>query len=87
MMFVGLDVHRRVCHGTVLDEHDRIVRQGRFSNDPESLGGFLEGLGESRVVMESGYCWQPLSDHLEEEDYDVRMAHPLKTKIIAKAKV
>jgi len=56
-MFVGLDVHRRVCYGTVLDEHGRVVRQGRFSNDPDSLEGFLEGWGESRIVMGSGYCW------------------------------
>jgi len=86
-MFVGLDVHRKVCYGTVLDDRGRVVKQGRFSNDPDSLDGFLEGLGESRVVMESGYCWQPLYDRLEEKGCDVRMAHPLKTKVIAEAKV
>ena len=86
-MFVGLDVHRKVCYGTVLDDRGRVVKQGRFSNDPDSLDGFLEGLGESRIVMESGYCWQPLYDRLEEKGCDVRMAHPLKTKVIAEAKV
>ena len=31
-MYVGLDVHKRVCHGTVMDEEGRVVRQDRFSN-------------------------------------------------------
>ena len=86
-MFVGLDVYRRSCHRTVLNEHGRVVKQGRFSKDPDSLKGFLEGLGETKIVIESGYCWQPLYDHLEDEGYDIRMTHPLKTKVIAEAKV
>ena len=39
------------------------------------------------VAMEAGYCWQPLYDRLEETGYDVMLAHPLKVKAIAQAKV
>ncbi len=37
--------------------------------------------------MESGYCWQHIYDHLEEAGYDVRLAHLLKVKAIAEAKI
>jgi len=87
LMYVGLDVHKRVCHGTVMNGEGTIVKQERFSNDPHSLGAFMGGVDGARVVMEAGYCWQPLYDRLEERGHDVRLAHPLKTKAIAQAKV
>lgn len=87
MMYVGLDVHKRFCHGTVMDEDGEIVKQGRFGNDPLCLGEFLEGFDDASVVLEAGYGWQPVYDRLEEEGYGVKLAHPLKTKMIAEAKV
>jgi len=87
LMYVGLDVHKRVCHGTVMDEEGHIVKRERFSNDPDSLSSFMKDIEEAKVVMESGYCWQPIYDRLEEAGYDVRLAHPLKVKAIAEAKI
>lgn len=87
MMYVGLDVHKRVCYGTVMDGEGRVVKRGRFSNDPEGLEEFMEGIGEALVALEAGYCWQPLYDGLEEAGHDVRLAHPQKVKAIAEAKV
>lgn len=87
MMYVGLDVHKRVCYGTVIDRDGRVVKQGRFSNNPEGLEEFMDGVEEALVAMEAGYCWRPLYDGLEEAGYDVRLAHPRKVKAIAEAKV
>lgn len=87
MMYVGLDVHKRVCYGTVMDGEGRVVKRGRFSNDPEGLEEFMEGIEEALVALEAGYCWQPLYDGLEEAGHDVRLAHPQKVKAIAEAKV
>ena len=56
-MYVGLDVHKRFCYGTVMDEEGEVVKHGRFSRDPRCLGEFLDGVGEATVVMEAGYCW------------------------------
>ena len=86
-MYVGLDVHKRVCYGTMMDEEGRVVKQDQFSNDPEGLKEFMDGVDEAMVAMEAGYCWQPLYDDLEEAGYDVRLAHPQKVKAIAEAKV
>lgn len=87
LMYVGLDVHKRVCFGTVMDNEGRIVKQGKFSNDPRSLGEFMDGINKAKVVMEAGYCWQPVYEWAEGEGYDVKLAHPLKTKLIAEARI
>lgn len=85
-MYVGLDVHKRVCYGSVMDEEGKVLKQARFSNDPEGLEEFMDGVEEALVAMEAGYCWQPLYDGLEEAGHDVRLAHPQKVKAIAEAK-
>jgi transposase len=86
LMYVGLDVHKKVCYGTVMDENGEIVRQGKFSNDFEALYDFMDGLEGASVVMESGYCWQPLYEALEESGYTVKLAHPKEVKALAKKK-
>ena len=85
-MYVGLDVHKKICYGTVMDENGAVVKQAKFDNDHEALDGFMEDLHEARVVMEAGYCWQPLYDRLEEAGHDVRLAHPKKVKALTKKK-
>jgi len=86
-MYVGLDVHKRVCYATLTDEKGRVIKQGKFSNDEYGLNSFMQGIDEAQVAMEAGYCWQPLYDHLKEKGYDVKLAHPLKVKAIAEAKI
>ena len=53
MMYIGLDVHKQVCYGTVMDEKGKMVKQAKFTNAPEGLEGFMEGLDEAQVAMEA----------------------------------
>ena len=64
-MYVGLDIHKKVCYGTVMDEKGKVVKQAKFTNDSESLEEFMQDLDQAMVVMEAGYCWQPIYDQLE----------------------
>ena len=86
MMYVGLDVHKKMCYGTVMDEKGNIIKQAKFSNDHAELALFMKGLKQTKVVMEAGYCWQPLYDALEEAGHDVRLAHSKEVKALAKKK-
>jgi len=86
-MYIGLDVHKRLCYGTVTDDQGRIVRSGKFSSNPEGLKEFMDGLEKAQVAMEVGYCWQPLYNGLLDAGHDVRLANPQKVKAIAEAKV
>ena len=85
-MYVGLDVHKKICYGTVMDENGTVVKQAKFTNDHMALDGFMKDLHEARVVMEAGICWQPLYDRLEEAGHDIRLAHPKKVKALTKKK-
>ena len=58
MKYVGLDVHKRVIQGTVMNEAGAVLKRDRFINSPGALRSFMKDIGEANVVMESGYCWQ-----------------------------
>jgi transposase len=88
MNSVGIDLHRKRSHVAVLDEHGRELVSRRIVNDPQT---FLELLGEidgeSKVALEATYGWEWLADVLEEAGYELHLAHPLRTKAIASARV
>ena len=86
-MYVGLDVHKRVRYGTVLDEKGKVVKQTKFTNTPQGLEEFMEDFDGVQVAMEAGYCWQPLYDRHTETGHHVKLAHPLTVKAIVQAKV
>src|SRR5215218_9050009 len=85
---VGIDLYRKRSQVAVLDEHGRELLSRRIVNDPQSLLELLEGIdGESRVALEATYGWEWLADVLEEAGYELHLAHPLRTKAIAAARV
>ena len=85
--FVGLDVHLRTCHATVMDERGKIPKQEKFQNERLELERIFKGIDGARVALEACYCWQPAYEFLEGKGYEVKLAHPMKTRIIAEAKV
>lgn len=85
--YVGVDVHVQTCHATVMDESGKIVKQEKFRNERGELERFFEGIDDAEVAMEACYCWQPAYDFLESRGYRVKLAHPMKTRIIAEAKI
>src|SRR5215211_4745278 len=43
--------------------------------------------GESKIALEATYGWEWLADLLEDHGYELHLAHPLRTKAIASARV
>lgn len=87
-MYVGLDVHKRYCYATVLDGKGRVVSQGRFLSTIEELDQFLAEMdGPAQVAMEACGLWEPLYDRIESKGFEVTLAHPLKTRAIAEARI
>ena len=87
--WVGIDLHRRRSHIAVVDERGELTVSRRIVNDPET---FLEllgdpGEGETHVALEATYGWEWLAELLEEAGYDLHLAHPLRTRAIAAARV
>jgi transposase len=87
--FVGVDYHKKFSYGTIMTEAGEIIKQGRFANHPDSVASFLgEHSGSScSAVLEATRNWMVMHDWLEELVDEVTLAHPLKVKAIAEAKI
>ena len=88
MNSVGIDLHRKRSHIAVIDGEGTQVLSRRIANDPAT---FLELLGEledeTQVAVEATYGWEWLAELLEEAGYEIHLAHPLRTRAIAAARV
>ncbi len=85
---IGVDYHKSYSHLVVQDSCGKTLRSGRVKNDRQSLGSFLERYREnSHAVVEATRNWMVIYDWLDDICDDVVLAHPLKVKAIADAKV
>src|SRR5213082_4156389 len=85
--WVGIDLHRRRSFLTAITEEGEVEFRRRIVNEREA---FLELLGDpngTHVALEATYGWEWLAELLEDTGYDVHLAHPLRTRAIAAARV
>ena len=88
MNSVGIDLHRKRSHIAALDEHGGELFSRRIVNDPDTFLALLGELdGESKIALEATDGWEWLADLLEDHGYELHLAHPLRTKAIASARV
>jgi transposase len=88
MNSVGIDLHRNRSHIAVIDEHGELMLSRRIVNGREAFVELLGGLeGESQIAVEATYGWEWLAELLQDSGYDLHLAHPLRTRAIAAARV
>jgi transposase len=88
MNSVGIDLHRKRSHVAAVDERGGELFSRRIVNDPDTFVALLGELdGESKIALEATYGWEWLADLLEDHGYELHLAHPLRTKAIASARV
>ena len=88
MNSVGIDLHRNRSHIAVIDEHGELTLSKRIINGREAFLEVLGALeGESQIAVEATYGWEWLAELLEDSGYDFHLAHPLRTRAIAAARV
>jgi len=87
--YFGVDYHKKYSHGTIMNEKGKILKQERFLNHRESVNKFIDGYGgdDCLSVLEATRNWTVMHDILEDLTADVTLAHPLKVKAIAEAKI
>jgi transposase len=84
---VGIDLHRKRSHVAVIDEEGEQLLSRRIINDPQTFLTLLENVGASRIALEATYGWEWLADVLQDAGYELHLAHPMRTKAIASARV
>lgn len=87
MQFVGLDVGKRNCYATVLEEDGSKVCEKKFPAVPSALKSFASSIAGSKAVVEASLNYLFAFDVLEENGVEVCVANPLKVKAIASARI
>lgn len=86
-MYIGVDYHKHYSVTTMMDETGRIREQQKIRNDPQSLLAFAESLPEnSTIALEATNGWYYFYELLEAR-CPIVLAHPLKTRAIAEARI
>ncbi len=88
-LYCGLDLHKRFSYIVVKDGHGRQLAKGRVDNSEDDLQSFFAPFKDRdlSVAIEatSNYYW--MFETLDKMNMSVKLSHPLKTKMIADAKV
>lgn len=89
MKYVGIDVGKQKCTVAMMDSEGRISDEFAFQNNHEGIRSLISRLSmDDHVVMEStGSVWSNLYDSIEKAHVRVVLANPLKTKVIASARI
>ena len=86
MEFIGLDIHRHYTQAARLDAVGNLVEERRLPN--EALPAYLGSLsGAAKVALEATSNWYHIYELVEPWAAEVVLGHPLKTRIIAEAKI
>ena len=87
MEYIGMDFHKQYTIATRIRENGN-RECCRLANTPASFAAyFAKSRSATSVVFESGKNWPMLYELVEQEADHITMAHPLKVKAIASARI
>lgn len=88
MEYYGIDIHKKYSTYTRVDEQGKIMEQGKINNNAQEFQSVLNcSARRAKVVIEATSNWYYIHDLIENMVEEVVVAHPLRTKAIASAKV
>jgi len=86
--YIGVDLHQKTTFVTRINERGKVLEQVNLKSDPETLQTFFRKQpASSQVVVEASGHWYRFYELIEDRFPDLVLAHPLKTKAIAEAKI
>ncbi len=88
MQYIGIDVHKKMCHACIKDRDGNVLGELAFPNRGYGIDMLLEAINgrEAEAVIETtGNLWLRLYTTLEEAGVKVILANPMKTRAIAGA--
>jgi transposase len=85
--YVGVDYHKKYSYIVVKNEDGHVEGRGTVNNTKKEVQQFLEPYRPGVAVVEATRNWGLIYDWLDEVLDDVTLAHPLKVKAIAEARI
>ncbi len=88
MYYLGIDHHRRYSQIVAMNKNGEVRMNAKIANEKTAFAALKQHLGEPcEAVVEAGRNWGMMYDLLEELEIKTIVAHPLKTRAIADAKI
>jgi transposase len=88
--YIGIDYHKQYFVATMMNEQGKVIRTDKASTDRSSIRHYFQHAdlsGGVKAVMEACYGWEYFYDEASELVDELIMAHPLKTRLIAEARI
>lgn len=86
--YVGIDYHTRFAVATRMSKDGVTIAQDKILNNREDIRNYLTDLPpDSKVVLEATNNWYAFVEWSHDLPLDVKLAHPLKLKAIATARI
>jgi transposase len=90
MKYMGIDFHKQYFVATVMDQDGKVISRDRVSTDRMAIKDYFRrfnGDGNLKAVIEACYGWSYMFDEIKGMVKEVKVAHPLKTRAIAEARI
>ena len=87
MFFLGVDYSKRFSYLTLLDGKGTVVKRGKLLNLRKAFKEFIGKRRKIKAVIEAGRNWHVAVELLEGLVDEIKLAHPLKVRAIAEAKI
>jgi transposase len=87
MKYIGLDCHKQYDHATMIDTETGEVKARKLAHIKEEFREFIGDKAGTRVVIESCRDWSRTYKLVEDLVEEIILAHLLKVKVIASAKI
>jgi hypothetical protein len=88
MKYLGVDCHKRKSFLTAMDQEGAVIGRWNIPNEGKELDQIFAKIGNDfSAVLEASSTWPVMFDLLEERVSKVVLAHPLKVKAIAEARI
>ena len=87
MKYIGLDCHKRYDHATMIDTETGEIKGKRLTHTKEEFKEFIGDRAGTKMAIESCRDWSKTYELSRDLVEEVILAHPLKVKAIASAKI
>jgi transposase len=87
MKYIGLDCHKQYDFATLIDSETGEVRSRRLAHTQNEFKEFIGDRADTKMVIESCWNWSKTYELAKDLVDEIILAHPLKVKAIASAKV
>ena len=87
MKYIGLDCHKKYDHATMIDTETGEIKATRLIHLKDDFAEFIGEKANTRLVMESCWNWCKTYELVKDLVEEVTLAHPLRVRAIASAKI